>query len=143
MNQDLSKGKIYKITNDFNDEVYVGSTCNTLDKRFLGHKYDSKKKNLLNLPLYKLMNEIGFERFRIELICDFPCEERYQLREKEGEFIRQLGTLNNKVECRTQKEYYHENKAKYLEYHKEYVEKNKEKVKEYQKTIALITEKKI
>ena len=30
MSQDFGKGKIYKITNDYNDEVYVGSTCDTL-----------------------------------------------------------------------------------------------------------------
>ncbi len=38
MSQDFSKGKIYKITNDYNDDVYVGSTCNTLVKLFSAHK---------------------------------------------------------------------------------------------------------
>ena len=64
---DYSKGKIYKITNDYNDYVYIGSTCDTLSKNFSKHKTESKSRNN---PLYKLMNEIGFERFRIELICD-------------------------------------------------------------------------
>ncbi len=68
MSQDFNKGKIYKITNDFNDEVYVGSTCDTLNRRFTKHKSDSKKKEQQNRPLWKLMTEIGFERFRIELI---------------------------------------------------------------------------
>ena len=27
MSQDFNKGKIYKITNDYNDDIYVGSTC--------------------------------------------------------------------------------------------------------------------
>jgi len=44
MKVDYSKGKIYKITNDFNDEIYVGSTCDTLVKRFSNHKKDSKKE---------------------------------------------------------------------------------------------------
>ncbi len=40
------------------------------------------------------MNNIGIERLRIELICEYPCEDTYQLRQKEGEYIRNLGTLN-------------------------------------------------
>ena len=38
MSQDLSKGNIYIITNDYNDDVYIGSTCDTLIKRFSAHK---------------------------------------------------------------------------------------------------------
>ena len=38
MKVDYSNGKIYKITNDFNDDVYVVSTCDTLVKRFSHHK---------------------------------------------------------------------------------------------------------
>ena len=31
------------------------------------------------------MNEKGHTRFRIQLICDYPCEDKYTLRQKEGE----------------------------------------------------------
>ena len=75
---DYTKAKIYKITNDYNDDVYVGSTCDTLIKRFSYHKKDSKKDKKKNSPLYKLMNEIGFERFRIQLLEDYHCEDKYQ-----------------------------------------------------------------
>ena len=63
-----------------------------------------KTKNSL---IYKLMNEIGFERFRIELIENCPCEDVYQLRRREGAFIRLYGTLNKIVEdgCKTNEEY--------------------------------------
>ena len=37
-----------------------------------------KRNRNLDRPLYILINEIGFERFRIQLICDFPCEDKYQ-----------------------------------------------------------------
>ena len=43
------------------------------------------------------MNEIGETRFRIQLICDYPCEDKYQLKQKEGEYIRDLGTLNKQI----------------------------------------------
>ena len=42
MSQDFNKGKIYKITNNYNDEVYIGSTCDTLNRRLTNHKRSSK-----------------------------------------------------------------------------------------------------
>ena len=120
MSQDFSKGKIYKITNDYNDDVYVGSTCDTLVKRFSAHKCQINSPEKMNRPLYALMKEIGFDRFRIELIEDYPCEDKYQLRQREGYFIREIGTLNIKIENRTQKEW-----------KQEWNEKNKEHIKEY------------
>ena len=81
MSQDFTKAKIYKITNDYNDEFYAGSTCNTLVRRFSVHKCDARKNN--HRALYKLMNEIGEERFRIELIENYPCEDKYRCKEKD------------------------------------------------------------
>ncbi len=63
MSQNFSKAKIYKLANDFIDDVYVGSTCNTLIKRFSCHKCRSIKNP--STKLHNLMNEIGCERFRI------------------------------------------------------------------------------
>ncbi len=37
-----------------------------------------------------LMNNIGFERFRIELICDCPCEDKYQLIQKKDSTLETL-----------------------------------------------------
>ncbi len=112
MKVDYSKGKIYKITNDYNYDIYVGFTCDTLVKRFSGHhrsSYSTKKKNR---PLHKLINEIGFERFRIQLVCDYPCEDKYQLRQKEGKYIQNFGTLNCCIAGRDKKQYQEEYKEK-------------------------------
>ena len=110
MKVDYTKGKIYKITNDYNDHVYIGSSCDTLTKVFSKHKSESTSQYKMNRPLYKLINDIGFERFRIELICVYPCEDKYQLCQKTSEFIRQHDkTLNlhgddHKKERKHQKE---------------------------------------
>ena len=133
MKVDYSKGKIYKITNDFNDEIYVGSTCDTLVKRFSNHKKDSKKERTKDITFYKLMNEIGHTRFRIQLIEDYPCEDTYQLRQREGHFIREMGTLNLVVAGRTRTEYNQENKEKISAKGKEYREKNREIINEKKK----------
>ena len=148
MKVDYSQGKIYKITNDYNEDVYVGSTCDTLVKRFSAHKRSSYNEKTKHRPLYTLINEIGFDRFRIQLIEDCPCEDLYQLRQKEGEYIRKLGTLNKLIAGREtkeySKEYRHDNKEilqekdrqKYLKSRdkklsqaKAYYEKNKERIK--------------
>ncbi len=59
-----------------------------LVKDFSKHKADMKQEKRKNYNIYKLMNEIGFERFRIQLMIDYPCEDIYQLTQKEGEYIR-------------------------------------------------------
>ena len=126
MSQDFTKAKIYKITNDYNDEVYIGSTCNKLTKRFSQHRNHCKNEDKKNSPLYSLMNEIGETRFRIQLICDYPCEDKYQLKQKEGEYIRDLGTLNKQIAGRTQQQYKEEHKEYYQEVKKKSAEKHKE-----------------
>ncbi len=134
MSQEFSKAKIYKITNDYNDDIYVGSTCDELTKRFSKHKADSRNPNKNNRPLYRLVNEIGFERFRIELIEDYPCQDKYQLRQREGHFIRLLGTLNVCIAGRTVNEwyidFYAQNKEKLIEQQKEYRKNNNSKISE-------------
>ena len=120
MPQDFSKGKIYKITNDYNDKIYVGSTCESLVKRFSKHKAKSKLEEVKHYPLYVLMHEIGFDRFRIELLEDCPCEDKYQLRQKEGQYIGEMGTLNKIIAGRTIKEWEEDNKEKKREYEKQY-----------------------
>ena len=125
---DFTKGKIYKITNDFNNDIYIGSTCNILTKRFSHHKAVISTEQ--QRPLYKLMAEIGFERFRIELIENYPCKDKYELRQREGHYIREMGTLNICVAGRTSKEYFEtfrkENKEMIKENGQDYYLQNKE-----------------
>ena len=108
---DYANGKIYQIRNTEDDEVYVGSTCTTLTKRFSNHKSDSNRMKKTNCHVYKHMNALGVEKFYIELIEDFPCENKTQLTAREGVFIRDRGTLNMLIAGRTPKEYYQNNKV--------------------------------
>ena len=56
---DYSNGKLYKILNTITDDVYVGSTCVSLDKRFAKHKSQINCKNSENMKLYQKMRELG------------------------------------------------------------------------------------
>lgn len=67
--------KIYKITNDINDKVYIGKTNLSIEKRFKEHCDDSKRNRCENRPLYRAMNKYGISHFQIEEIEDCSPEE--------------------------------------------------------------------
>ena len=122
MSRDFKKAKIYKITNDYNDDIYIGSTCDTLIKRYIKHKSKMKTENT---KLYIFMNKIGIERFRIELIENYPCEDKYQLLQRESYWIREIGTLNDRLSYVSTDE-----RKLYMNlYNKSYAEINKEEIK--------------
>lgn len=43
------------------------------------------------------MNEQGIENFEIEVVEEFPCENKKELEKREGEIIREYGTLNRRI----------------------------------------------
>ena len=104
--KDYANGKIYAIYNYIDPSlIYVGSTCQSLGKRLSKHRRDVNSKKSQTIPLYIKMREIGKEHFYIELLEEYPCENTDQLRAREGYYIRDLGTLNGKIEDRTRKEW--------------------------------------
>ena len=119
---DYSKGKIYKILNNIDDEIYVGSTTETLGQRMAKHRHSMKAKP--QYKLYKHMHELDVGNFYIELIENYPCNDVYALRAREGDVIRQIATLNKQIAGRTQKERYQETiedkKAYDIKYHASY-----------------------
>jgi group I intron endonuclease len=145
---DYRKGKIYKILNTLDDDCYVGSTTQTLSKRMTNHRKDMLSEVKKDRLLYTKMRIHGADNFYIELIEDYPCENIEQLRQREGYYIRELGTLNRNVAGRTKQEWttehidhkkeldkkrYMDNHESELAYRKEYRENNKEKLRELKK----------
>jgi len=120
---DYKKGKIYKIVNDLNDEIYVGSTVNTLSQRMAHHKYDFERYP--DRKIYKFIRDIGgdWSHCKIILIEDYPCERKEQLLQRE-QYYKKIATLNN-YNC------FGFDKKRKKKYNKEYREANKDKIKEY------------
>ena len=127
-------GKIYSVR-CYNDDtlIYIGSTTQSLPKRWGDHNKDFKYGN--HLPFHKLIVDI--KDWYIQLEEEFPCDNKEQLNRREGKIQRELGTINKNKAGRTKKEYYFDNKDILLEYQNQYRSNNKdtiiEKTKKYNK----------
>jgi hypothetical protein len=108
---DYQKGKIYKLWSPQGNEIYIGSTVNSLAKRLSQHK---SYRDCNSKYLFENYNDV-----RIELIEEYPCDNKIQLNKKEGEHIRNNTCLNRCIPGRTKKE----REKKYRENNKEHLNK--------------------
>ena len=125
---DYSRGVIYTLRCLNDPNVYVGSTIQTLAVRMGGHRKHYYKNKVLgkNKEIVKDIND-----WKIELHELYPCLTKQELHRREGEVIREIGTLNKNIAGRTKKEYYIENADKNKEYYIENIDKIKENNKKY------------
>jgi hypothetical protein len=133
---DYKNGKIYKIVDIGYTKMYIGSTTQSLSKRFSKHKgdYISWKNNKHSKVMaYDIFEEFGIDNCKIELIEECPCENKIQLFKKEGEYIQNNECVNKVIPGRTMKEWQESNKDKIAEYNKEYFQTNKDKFAEHNK----------
>ena len=104
-------GKIYKIINEDNEIIYIGSTAQEL-------LCDRYKNHKLKAPNHKII-----------LIQNYPCNSKQELCMKEQQIIEQYSNLLNKYKAfsseEEKKEYYENNKNEILEKSKIYYENNK------------------
>jgi hypothetical protein len=133
---DYKNGKIYKITDNAYTKMYIGSTTQSLSKRFSRHKSDYKlwlEGTHHKVSIFNIFDEFGIENCKIELIENYECNSKNELERKEGEHIKNNDCVNKVIAGRTKKEYYNDNKNKILEKAKEYKEANKNKILEKKK----------
>jgi len=126
---DYKNGKIYTIRSYQTDDLYIGSTTQTLTKRLSTHKSNFKRWKNGKYSYTSSYDIIKYGDAYIELLELFPCSCKMELCRREGELIRSMDCLNKRIAGRTDKEYRDENKDKL----KEYREENKDKTKEYDK----------
>jgi hypothetical protein len=124
------RGMIYTIRNIKDDTmIYVGSTINNLSKRFDNHKKCCKYSKS-GMKLYSLIENNDWTDWYIELYEAYPCNNKKELNRREGEVIREIGTINKCIAGRTKKEYYKMNADIIKEDKKKYYEKNADIIKE-------------
>ena len=149
----MKTGFIYKITNSYDEKIYVGCTRINLSIRFERHLRDHKMPKKMNKGLYAHMNLLGVDKFSIHLIESVSYETDHDLFEREGHWIKELktwvkfGGLNTIISTRTPKEWYQDTieerresdkrqtikKQQRLKDDKEYRDKYNERRKEYQR----------
>lgn len=131
---DYSKGKIYYIRSPHTDEVYIGSTIQSLAKRMGEHRtkfHEWKRGTYHYFTCFKLF-ELGDAY--IELVEEFPCENKNQLEKREGEIMRNTEMCINKyIAGRTKKEHYIEYRDEHLERSKNYRDINKDDISQQRK----------
>ena len=106
-------GKIYKITDHTNNNIYIGSTIQKLKQRLRGHERDAYHPFINCASKSIILNN----EYTIDLLIDYPCESCEQLRMKEQEFINIISCIN-KSKAYTSKEEKEENRKNYYKYHK-------------------------
>ena len=96
-----NNGKIYKLVNSVDSEIYIGSTCMPLAKRKSGHKGFSKRNP--NRRVYQHLNQVGWRNVRIILIEEVQAQNKDQLLSREQHYIDllqpSLNSANAVVDC--------------------------------------------
>ena len=139
--RDYSKGKIYKIVVDTDEEYkpYVGSTIQGLAERMGGHRSDYKKWKIGKVAKcnsYNLFDQFGVDKCKIILLEEYPCDSRMKLLQKEREWFDKMECCNKikpftckEEKVKQKKEWYDKNKDKIYNYK----EDNKEHITEQMK----------
>jgi hypothetical protein len=91
-----ANAKIYQVISPNHPVPYIGSTTSPLYKRLSQHKaYHRCSARIV----------IDAGDAYIELIEEYPCENKEQLNKREGEVIRERECVNQRIAGRTHKEY--------------------------------------
>lgn len=126
--RDYKKGKIYSLRTDTApDLIYIGSTCSSLSKRLYKHR-SCYKGWKANSDHYRSAFEIlKYDDHYIELIEEFPCENKITLLRREGEIQRaHKNRVNKEIAGRTPVEYEAEHRTRKSKWYK----KNRDRVLE-------------
>ena len=121
--------KIYKIVDNTNGNIYIGSTCEpTLARRLANHRrhykrYLENKKNFITS--FNILKNDNYEIVLLEECKDITTKD--QLHKRERFYIENNICVNKYIPSRTDKEYYETNKEQL----KQYRQDNKEKISEY------------
>lgn len=109
-------GRIYKIVS--NGKAYYGSTTKELNKRLYQHKAMYKLYLKGGCRRYASFDIINNDDIRIELVEEFNCNDKHELRNKEKLYIKNSSdAINRNIPNRNKQEYYIDNINKYRQYY--------------------------
>ena len=109
-----SESKIYKLECE-DGHYYYGATIQSIHKRLITHKQASKKHPY---RVYKHINTIGWDKVKILLVENYPCESKKELNKRESQLIyeaRKDKKCLNSILSYVSQEQRKENREKYNE----------------------------
>ncbi len=124
---DWSKGQIYKLISKNSNDVYIGSTTQTLNARYNEHTSDYRKYQKdkgYYMTSYNVLDKGDCEMVLLE---KYPTENRKDLHEREKFWIKSLKCVNKYIPGRTAKEYRQDNAVKIRAYDRKRWPKRAEK----------------
>jgi hypothetical protein len=115
-NNKYQNGKIYTIRSHNFDKYYIGSTCIRLSQRFYAHEKTRKDFLKTGNKRHSTSCNMVLEKgdCYIELLENFPCNSKEELRKREGELIRlhKNDLVNIRIEDRNMSEWLNDNKSR-------------------------------
>ena len=124
-------GKIYKIVDNTNGNIYIGSTCEpNLSRRLLKH-ISTYKRHLEGKVTYTTSYQIiANNDYNIILLELYPCNSKDELHARERYYIESLKCVNKQYPGRTPKEYRELHKEDIKQIFREYYIDNKKLIKQ-------------
>ncbi len=132
-------GRVYKIVNGVNNKAYIGSTFDTIHKRFYKHKSNINTVGKRNCKLKTAMRECGTKYFSVCLVEELMCESHADVRKRENFWITKLETHLDGYNTKEAYSWKHSDHPKHVEkkeahkkyckeYMRKYVAENPEKL---------------
>ena len=84
---------VYKIVNDCDDLIFIGSTVCSLSKRMCDHLWRAKQGK--QSKLYTHIRSLGAERFKIVCVMTYADIDNETLKAAEEKYIKQYDSINN------------------------------------------------
>jgi len=130
---DFNQGQIYAIRSQHTPKVYIGSTCQSLRKRFNTHRGAYAHHLRGEGRVCSSFEILKYYDANIELIEVYPCASKSELLVREGHYIRTLDCVNSNIPGRTLEERaeaaqkrYAANPAAYKERARAHYDRNKD-----------------
>jgi len=129
-------GKNYKIIDNTNDNIYIGSTCEKLCRRLQKHKASYKCYLNPNIKqgYMRSFDILKNNDYKIILIEDYPCEKKEQLLSREQYWIDKLDCINHNNAKHDSKKYSQKwrdnNREHYNQKSREWTKNNRDKKNE-------------
>lgn len=130
---DFSLGKIYKLVSDESEEIYIGSTTQSLAKRKAGHMANYKAWENGSRNYLSSFEILKYSTCQIILLESHPCNSREELVARERYYIELMDCVNKNIPGRSRREHYEDNRDHFEEYQKQYYKTNKERIRKYQR----------